>query len=186
ECRCRWVGLGVTGSTLPSFSFTRSHTSTPNISVFFRSQSHSPAFRYFTRYNPHLHVVVTFDSKATSLDLTQPDFDHTGGGSDANGNSNGPDNSKGEEGSGSDKRKMALLMSQKFTLVYVALVRGTSFSLSRDVYTTMFLWCLAMGFLKSGNQNSLLAGGLSASLLYYVYTELPGRLVFASSMGLGK
>ncbi|KAG2407401.1 Protein FATTY ACID EXPORT 2 [Vigna angularis] len=151
-------GLGVTGSTLPSFSFTRSHTLTPNISIFFRSQSHSPAFRYFTRYNPHLYAAVTSDSKATSLDLTQPDFDHTGGGSDANGNGNGSgggggggggeggDNSKGEEGSG---------------------MGGV------------------MGFLKSGSQKSLLAGGLSASLLYYVYTELPGRPVFASSVGLG-
>jgi len=43
-----------------------------------------------------------------------------------------------------------------------------------------------MGFLKSGSQKSLLAGGLSASLLYYVFTELPGRPVFASSVGLGK
>lgn len=64
------------------------------------------------------------------------------------------------------------------------------FPLPGDVYTTMFLWCLAvggvMGFLKSGSQKSLLAGGLSASLLYYVYTELPGRPVFASSVGLGK
>ncbi|KAL9325762.1 hypothetical protein ACSQ67_006407 [Phaseolus vulgaris] len=125
-------GLGVTGSTLPSFSLTRHHTSTPNISLFFRSQSHFPAFRYFTRYNPHLYAAVTSDSKATSLDLTQPDLDHTGGGSDGKGNVGG-----------------------------------------------------VMGFLKSGSQKSLLAGGLSASLLYYVFTELPGRPVFASSVGLG-
>lgn len=43
-----------------------------------------------------------------------------------------------------------------------------------------------MGFLKGGSQKSLLAGGLSASLLYYVYTELPARPVYASSVGLGK
>jgi len=137
-------GLGVTGSTLPSFSLTRHHTSTPNISLFFRSQSHFPAFRYFTRYNPHLYAAVTSDSKATSLDLTQPDLDHTGGGSDGKGNGNGSgggggggsgggegaDNNKGEEGSDSDKKKMAMLMSQKFTLAYAALVGGTSHSLS--------------------------------------------------------
>jgi hypothetical protein len=43
-----------------------------------------------------------------------------------------------------------------------------------------------MGYLKSGSQKSLLAGGLSASLLYYVYTELPTRPIIASSIGLGK
>lgn len=43
-----------------------------------------------------------------------------------------------------------------------------------------------MGFLKSGSQKSLLAGGLSAALLVYVSTELPVRPVFASSIGLGK
>jgi len=134
--------FGVTGPTLSSFSLTRSHASTPSISLFFRSQSHFPAFRYFTRYNPHLYAAVTSDSTATSLDLTQPDLDHTGGGSNANGNGNGSsggggggggeggDNSKGEEGSDSGKRKMALLMSQKFTLAYAALVGGSSLFLS--------------------------------------------------------
>lgn len=43
-----------------------------------------------------------------------------------------------------------------------------------------------MGYMKSGSQKSLLAGGLSAALLYYVYTELPVRPVFASSLGVGK
>ncbi|TQD93316.1 hypothetical protein C1H46_021074, partial [Malus baccata] len=42
-----------------------------------------------------------------------------------------------------------------------------------------------MGFLKSGSQKSLLAGGISAALLFYVSTELPVRPVFASSIGLG-
>ena len=43
-----------------------------------------------------------------------------------------------------------------------------------------------MGYMKSGSQKSLLAGGLSAALLYYVYAELPTKPVFASSLGLGK
>lgn len=54
----------------------------------------------------------------------------------------------------------------------------------------IFVWVLTvggvMGYLKSGSQKSLLAGGLSAALLYFVYTELPARPVFASSVGLGK
>ena len=43
-----------------------------------------------------------------------------------------------------------------------------------------------MGYLKSGSQKSLLAGGSSAALLYYVHTQLPTNPVFASALGLGK
>jgi len=43
-----------------------------------------------------------------------------------------------------------------------------------------------MGYMKSGSQKSLLAGGISASLLYYVYSQLPVRPILASSVGLGK
>lgn len=60
-------------------------------------------------------------------------------------------------------------MSQKLTLGYAALVGVGGL----------------MGYLKSGSQKSLLAGGVSASLLYYVYTQLPTKPVLASSIGLG-
>lgn len=43
-----------------------------------------------------------------------------------------------------------------------------------------------MGYMKSGSQKSLAAGGLSAAVLYYVYTQLPSNPVFASSIGLGE
>lgn len=43
-----------------------------------------------------------------------------------------------------------------------------------------------VGYVKSGSQKSLAAGGLSALLLYFVYAELPFRPAFASSLGLGK
>lgn len=78
---------------------------------------------------------------------------------------------KGDEGSddANAKKNKALLMSQKFTLGYAALVGLGGL----------------MGYLKSGSQKSLASGGLSALLLYYVYTELPKRPVFASSVGLG-
>ncbi|KAB1226659.1 hypothetical protein CJ030_MR1G008492 [Morella rubra] len=85
-----------------------------------------------------------------------------GGGGDSNNNDN-------EGGSEENSKKMAgMSMSQKLTLVYAALVGVGG----------------AMGYLKSGSQKSLLAGGLSASLLYYVYTVLPTRPVLASSLGL--
>ncbi|KAG7585390.1 F-box domain [Arabidopsis thaliana x Arabidopsis arenosa] len=41
-----------------------------------------------------------------------------------------------------------------------------------------------MGYLKRGSKISLVAGGGSAALFYYVYTELPGNPVLASSIGI--
>lgn len=64
---------------------------------------------------------------------------------------------------------MAMSMSQKLTLGYAALVGVGG----------------VMGYMKSGSQKSLAAGGLSALLLYYVYTQLPTRPAFASFLGLG-
>ncbi|KAK4413433.1 protein FATTY ACID EXPORT 2, chloroplastic [Sesamum alatum] len=61
-----------------------------------------------------------------------------------------------------------LSMSQKLTLGYAALVGVGG----------------VMGYLKGGSRKSLIAGGLSASLLYYVYTLLPSDPVLASSLGL--
>ncbi|XP_061361631.1 protein FATTY ACID EXPORT 2, chloroplastic-like [Gastrolobium bilobum] len=177
--------FGVSSSThslpslsLPSKSIHRSHTP---IVCFLRS--HSVGFGYLTHSNRrHVYAaVVSSDSKATtSIDLSQPDLDNTGGdtgagngkgfgGGGGGGGEGGGDNSKDEEGSDEDKRKMALSMSQKLTLGYAVLVGAGG----------------VMGYLKSGSQKSLLAGGLSAALLYYVYTELPVRPVLASSLGLG-
>lgn len=43
-----------------------------------------------------------------------------------------------------------------------------------------------MGYMKRGSKISLVAGGGSAALFYYVYTELPANPVLASSIGIGK
>ena len=43
-----------------------------------------------------------------------------------------------------------------------------------------------MGFAKSGSSKSLMAGGGSASILYYVFLNLPSNPVLASTIGLGK
>ncbi|XWS70151.1 hypothetical protein CRYUN_Cryun03dG0024500 [Craigia yunnanensis] len=99
-------------------------------------------------------------------------FDNRSGGGGGGDNSGGGDSGNKGEGEFSDdgsKKKMALSMSQKLTLGYAALVGVGG----------------VMGYMKSGSQKSLLAGGLSAALLYYVYTELPTKPVFASSLGLG-
>ncbi|KAA3457931.1 protein FATTY ACID EXPORT 2, chloroplastic-like [Gossypium australe] len=99
--------------------------------------------------------------------------DRSGGGGDGGDNSGGggDSDSKGEGEFSDDggKKKMALSMSQKLTLGYAALVGVGG----------------VMGYVKSGSQKSLAAGGLSAAVLYYVYTQLPTNPVFASSVGLG-
>ncbi|KAL2247251.1 protein FATTY ACID EXPORT 2, chloroplastic-like [Sesamum indicum] len=94
------------------------------------------------------------------------------GGSGGGGNGGNDDNSKGgsngsEDQSGGNKEGMS--MSQKLTLGYAALVGIGGI----------------MGYLKGGSQKSLIAGGLSASVLYCVYTMLPSNPVLASALGLG-
>ncbi|XP_041005370.1 protein FATTY ACID EXPORT 2, chloroplastic-like [Juglans microcarpa x Juglans regia] len=102
------------------------------------------------------------------------EFGNRGGdGGGGGGGGGGGDNKDDEEcGDGSDEnsKKMAgMSMSQKLTLAYAALVGVGG----------------AMGYMKSGSQKSLLAGGVSASLLYYVYATLPTKPILASSIGLG-
>ncbi|CAI9106151.1 OLC1v1005227C1 [Oldenlandia corymbosa var. corymbosa] len=98
--------------------------------------------------------------------------DGGGGGSGGNDGGNGNNKNEGEgkdDDAGSSKKNVGMSMSQKLTLGYALLVGAGG----------------VMGCLKSGSHKSLLAGGLSASLLYYVYTTLPTNPVFASSLGLG-
>ncbi|KAI5666081.1 hypothetical protein M9H77_15934 [Catharanthus roseus] len=99
-----------------------------------------------------------------------------GGGGGGGGNNNDGDNgNSGASGEGKDhdagssKKNTALSMSQKLTLGYAILVGAGG----------------VIGYLKSGSQKSLLSGGLSAALLYYVYTLLPTKPVIASSLGFG-
>ncbi|XP_021735283.1 protein FATTY ACID EXPORT 2, chloroplastic-like [Chenopodium quinoa] len=154
----------------------------------------------FSQLNTRLQrgIIATAVSSTSSLDFespsevfdVKPDFSSGGGddgsGGDASGGGGGGDASggggggdggddnsenKGDEGSddADAKKSKGLSMSQKLTLAYAALVGLGGL----------------MGYLKSGSQKSLASGGLSALLLYYVYTELPKRPVFASSVGLG-
>ncbi|XP_020590879.1 protein FATTY ACID EXPORT 2, chloroplastic [Phalaenopsis equestris] len=90
-----------------------------------------------------------------------------GGGDDGGGGEGGKSEGEGESGKG--KKVSGMSMSQKLTLGYAALVGVGG----------------VMGYMKSGSQKSLAAGGGSALLLYYVYTQLPVRPAFASSLGLG-
>jgi len=118
-------------------------------------------------------------STVFTVDSIQPDIGGGGdrggfgdkGGGGGGGGGDGDNNNKGDdEGEEQNTKKMgSMSMSQKLTLGYAALVGVGG----------------VMGYLKSGSQKSLLAGGMSASLLYYVYSQLPVRPVLASSVGLG-
>nr|ABR17562.1 unknown [Picea sitchensis] len=94
-----------------------------------------------------------------------------GGGNNLGGGGGGGEGGGGggEEEEKEKKRRMALSMSQKLTLGYAALVGVGGL----------------MGYIKSGSNKSLVSGGLSALLLYYVHTQLPVRPAFASAVGLG-
>ncbi|KAH7330775.1 hypothetical protein KP509_20G001300 [Ceratopteris richardii] len=83
------------------------------------------------------------------------------GGSNDGGNSDG--------GNEEDKNKKKLSASQKLTLAYAALIAAGG----------------AVGYVKSKSVKSLASGGISAAILYYVYTQLPTNPTFASSLGLG-
>ncbi|XP_051139360.1 protein FATTY ACID EXPORT 2, chloroplastic-like isoform X1 [Andrographis paniculata] len=95
-----------------------------------------------------------------------------GGGGGDGGNHNDNDNEEGMGGdgdqNGSHKKQPGMLMSQKVTLAYAALVGVGG----------------VMGYLKGGSRKSLIAGGGSACLLYCVFTLLPSHAAVASSIGL--
>lgn len=104
------------------------------------------------------------------------DFGSTGGkGGGGGGNGGSGNNDDGKEGSDESEdekgknKKQGMSMSQKLTLGYAILVGMGGVA----------------GYLKSGSQKSLIAGGASAAVLYYVYTQLPTNTVLASSIGLG-
>ncbi|KAL6220837.1 hypothetical protein ACLB2K_008591 [Fragaria x ananassa] len=125
--------------------------------------------------DPTAPSLFTVDSGTKGI-VTEPDIGggdggEFGGRGGGGGGGGGGDNSngRGEEGGEDSSEKKGMSMSQKLTLAYAVLVGVGG----------------VMGFLKSGSNKSLLAGGISASLLYLVYTELPKRTVFASSLGLG-
>ncbi|KAJ0241638.1 Protein FATTY ACID EXPORT 2 [Hirschfeldia incana] len=84
-----------------------------------------------------------------------------GGGGGGDGNDEGGE----EEESGG---KTPLSMSQKLTLGYAFLVGVGGL----------------MGYLKSGSQKSLIAGGVSAAVLLFVFRELPTKPVLASTIGV--
>lgn len=95
-----------------------------------------------------------------------------GGGDSGGGGNNWDNNNEGEgesEPSGDSNKKMAMSMSQKLTLGYAALVGLGGL----------------MGYVKSGSQKSMISGGISAAILFFVYTQLPTNPVFASSVGFG-
>ncbi|KAI3978339.1 hypothetical protein MKX01_013137 [Papaver californicum] len=174
-------------TTSPTIITTRVSSSSSSQSSFLHSKTHlrlnPSSFSPFKNNRISLRIRGDLKAiKATTEEKTyqlpkQPELDNTGGdgGGDigsgrSGGGGGGGDGGEEEEFEGDKKKKMAgMSMSQKLTLGYAALVGVGGL----------------MGYLKSGSQKSLTAGGLSALLLFYVYTQLPTNPVFASALGMG-
>lgn len=95
-----------------------------------------------------------------------------GSGGDGGDGSGGESSGRGDgDGDADDAQKKlaGLSLSQKLTLAYAALVGVGGI----------------MGFAKSGSNTSLVAGGGSALILYYVFLNLPTKPIMSSIIGLG-
>ncbi|XP_042036201.1 protein FATTY ACID EXPORT 2, chloroplastic-like isoform X1 [Salvia splendens] len=120
-------------------------------------------------------TTFTVDSAGEGIDIL-PDSggsDDSIGGGGGNGGGGGGGGNDGDNGDGqnedqSHEKKGGMSMFQKLTLGYAALVGFGG----------------AMGYLKGGSQKSLIAGGVSASVLLFVYAMLPSNPFLASSVGL--
>ncbi|KAG0555240.1 hypothetical protein M758_12G157300 [Ceratodon purpureus] len=95
----------------------------------------------------------------------------SGDGNDGGSGGRGDGDGDGDGGDGEEaKKKLAgLSMSQKLTLAYAILVGVGGI----------------MGFAKTGSSKSLMAGGGSALILYYVFLNLPTKPIMSSIIGLG-
>ncbi|GFQ00639.1 upf0136 membrane protein at2g26240 [Phtheirospermum japonicum] len=141
------------------------------------SSSHVEQNSIRTRVISDSKVPTTFtvDSAGGGIDIL-PDSggpgDNPGGaggndGGGGGGDGGGGENDKNEDEGGAHEEKTGMSMSQKLTLGYAASVGIGGL----------------MGYLKGGSTKSLIAGGVSASILYFVYTLLPVNPVLASCVG---
>lgn len=101
--------------------------------------------------------------------VNEPNMDGGGGGDGIGGDKfGGGGGGGGDEEESDGNKKTSLSMSQKLTLGYAFLVGVGGL----------------MGYVKSGSQKSLLAGGMTAAVLLYVFRELPTKPVLASTIGV--
>ncbi|KAH9305360.1 hypothetical protein KI387_009764, partial [Taxus chinensis] len=113
-------------------------------------------------------IAVSEGDKEVSEEIKSgPKLDSTGGGGEGGGNKFGGGGGGGGEGGGEGEgggrkeegKQMALSMSQKLTLGYAALLGVGGL----------------IGYVKRRSSMSLISGGLSALVLYYVHTQLPNK-----------
>lgn len=171
------LGFRQVDRSCTTFSLSVRSSSGRTKSVGFERRSRISGSQY---RSPHKvregHIVCALDDtqksgsvseflKAEGEPVPEVNSEAAGGG----GNNFGGSSGGGGEGEGGEKKKMALTMSQKLTLGYAALVGVGGL----------------IGYLKSGSNKSLVSGGLSALVLYYVHTQLPARPTFASAVGIG-
>ncbi|KAM5547078.1 protein FATTY ACID EXPORT 2, chloroplastic [Rosa sericea] len=166
---------GILHNPRTAISLSLSGAGAPRLR-FAASSDQARSLRLGVVSDPTAPSLFTVDSGTKGI-VIEPEIGGGGGGDGGDsggrggGGGGGGDNSddRGEEGADDSSKKKGMSMSQKLTLAYALLIGVGG----------------VMGYLKSGSNKSLLAGGISAFLLYLVYTELPKRTVFASSLGLG-
>ncbi|KAM0857300.1 hypothetical protein ACQ4PT_048564 [Festuca glaucescens] len=122
----------------------------------------------FLRGGPRAPALLSLRSPRL-LAAKEPELGGGGSEGGSGGSGSGGAGGSGDPQGGGEGEGEGLSMSQKLTLAYAALVGAGG----------------VMGYMKSGSQKSLAAGGISALLLFFVHTQLPVRPVFASSIGLG-
>lgn len=123
----------------------------------------------------NLESLVQFNESVPSDQIPVEAVEGGRGDIQLGGNGSGGDGGEGKSGNGGqgegepgDKKKK-MSTSQKLTLAYATLVGVGG----------------VIGYAKSKSTKSLIAGGGSSLVLYYVSTQLPANPVFASAVGLG-
>ncbi|KAG6390228.1 hypothetical protein SASPL_147960 [Salvia splendens] len=162
--------LNQHGRTLGIFSVDFAVT-TPVTALLFKESSSFHLFQPVIAINSKVPTTFTVDSAGEGVDILPDSGDSIGGGGGSGGGGGGGndgDNGDGQNEDQSHEKKGGMSMSQKLTLGYAALVGFGG----------------AMGYLKGGSQKSLIAGGVSASVLLFVYAMLPSNPFLASSVGL--
>ncbi|KAF8111205.1 hypothetical protein N665_0076s0193 [Sinapis alba] len=157
-------------SPIRSFAFTNSNGGFHPL-TFKSGHQRLPFGAYSTKTITTVTANCVVDSGAKAVEA-EPAIGGGGGGGGIGGDKfgggggGGDDNDEGEEEESGGKTPLS--MSQKLTLGYAFLVGVGGL----------------MGYLKSGSQKSLLAGGVSAAVLLLVFRELPTKPVLASTIGV--
>jgi len=155
----------ATTPLLVSLALSPAQISASQCSLLYLRGPRAPALLSLRSGSPGARLLAAVAAKEPELGGGGSEGGSGGSGNGGSGGSSDPQGGGEEEGE--EKMGEGLSMSQKLTLAYAALVGAGG----------------VMGYMKSGSQKSLAAGGISALVLFFVHTQLPVRPVFASRSG---